>query len=168
MGHALRGGLALAAIVAVALLAAPGASAATKVNGHCGIHFGKGIQRHPPLNPIRYHATIGVKNGGSTGPLECKGLRAKGGRTSSGLITWQPFQFPNWNWHHVLSIAKDSTFTAAGCAGFATSVAAEGVSLGMSTVLLGIGGAACADGVYNLGQLLPGTKLNPKGVRLVK
>lgn len=160
--------VAVAALSAVALVAPGVAHAGQRVKGHCGIHIGKGIPRHFPLNPVRYHVTIGVKNGGVTGPRMCSGLHHRTGLAADSIIPWHPFSFPRWNWHHVLSIAKDSTFTAVGCGTFATSLAAEGVSFGVSTALLAVGGGACADGVYNLGQQLPGTRLNPRGVRLIK
>jgi hypothetical protein len=130
------------------------------------MHIGLAVPVHPPLKATRYHARIGMKNGTSGGIFQCNGRHA--GARAGQVLSWQPFSFPRWNWHHVLSIVKDSTFTAAGCASFAAAIAAETPSVGLSSALLAIGGGACANGIYDLGQQLPGTHDGPKAVRLTK
>ena len=142
------------------------AGASDRVNGKCGMHIGLAVPVHPPLKPRRYHVRIGVKNGTSGGIFQCNGRHA--GARAGQVLSWQPFSFPRWNWHQVLSIVKDSTYTAAGCASFAGAIAAEAPSFALSSALLGVGGLACANGIYDLGQRLPGTHDGPKAVRLVK
>jgi hypothetical protein len=172
MGHALRGGLALAAI-AVALLA-PGVAHANpnlSSGSNCGLHAGKVIRRDS--GGTIYRMRIGPRLYHTGGDMVCKGhvrkRNAKSATDGCCSINWQPFSLPNWRHFFNARIAStDITagLTAASCQQFGAELAAVIISEGVATPALVIGGGGCIWGVHQLGPRLPG---NPtlKGMRLI-
>jgi hypothetical protein len=138
------------------------AHAAKAINGTCGVHIGRLVKGFDH----EWHMRLGVRRGRVGGPMHCRGLvrvRSSGKGAIGGTLLWRRYgrgmKLKTWRAQFVGSIALESALTAQGCksaaVGLVAVLATDGLAFpGWAT--LGAS-AGCVGGVYNLGQLLPGS-----------
>ena len=160
----------------VGLAPVPTAAADKAINGRCGMHIGRLVQRNQSGSAYRFR--IGPKYLGQLHPGTCRGYvrvhrAGKAGR--AGALAWQHYRLTRWNEHTTLLVAGGAS-TVIGCNAVGRSVAAavelfavtgsDGLAFPSVTA---IGGAlGCGVGARELWNLLPNGPDTLDKVRMIK
>lgn len=177
MPRLLKPCLATTAILTGVLTAFSAQSFAAKaINGRCGMHIGRLVQRNQSGSAYRFR--VGPKVLGTLRPGTCRGyarVRHAGEAGRVGALAWQHYRLTRWNEHTTLLIASGAS-TVIGCTAVGRSVAAA-VEVFVATgtdglafpSITAIGGAVgCGLGARGLWNLLPDGPDTLDKVRMVR